>query len=154
MKKLLYGIGTDPSFVDPHVGSARINVTPKNMNRICDRFGLVCDESQASEIFDAHGLNKRGVNIYEFTAKLLHTDSDGLARRQQRVQPDYSRQVRETARAVRAANAPFAVDDRFKLARMPQQLWSEHASSNSAASPQPAAGKPTGAHLPPINPIC
>ena len=42
MRKLLWTFGSDPCFESSNKNA--IHVSPNNFNRVCDRFGLVCDE--------------------------------------------------------------------------------------------------------------
>ena len=54
-RKLLWTLGTDPHFKDASSRNA-VKVTPKNFPRVCDRFGIACDEQQARQIFAMHNL--------------------------------------------------------------------------------------------------
>ena len=61
MRKLLWTFGSDPCFESANKNA--IHVSPSNFNRVCDRFGLVCDEGQAKEIFASHNLPSDGCNL-------------------------------------------------------------------------------------------
>ena len=40
--------GSDPTFESKDGNNSAIQVSPQNFNRVCDRFGLVCDEKQVT----------------------------------------------------------------------------------------------------------
>ena len=132
MRKIMCGIGCDPEFESPDPRNKAITVSPKNFNRVCDRFGVVCNEQQATEIFRAHKMDPvRGCNLYTLAKNFLHTQDDTLARKQQRLNPAY------VARARAFASAPR--DDAFRLARLPDLAWKDH---RAATAPAPAGALP------------
>ena len=105
-------------------------MSPSNFNRVCDRFGLVCNEKEATEIFEGHGLPTDGCNLYTLASKFLTTNDDSLARKQQRLPP----------RA--APPTPVKRSNPFRLAKLTEDAWREHAYGAAAA--------PFAVTLPPI----
>jgi len=121
MRKLLWTFGSDPAFENADSSSA-IRVSPKNFNRVCDRFGLVCTEQQAQEIFTSHGLPKDGCNMYTLAKTFLNTNdaNPGAHKGRRRLAP-----VEQRARTA----------DPFKLARLPDNAWRSHMDGAAANAP-------------------
>ena len=112
-----------------------IHVSPTNFNRVCDRFGLVCDEGQAREIFRSHNLPTDGCNMYTLAKNFLDTPGGEL-----------TRQTRRTPGALHPETRQQTVErrDPFKLARLPDNAWRQH------QGPTGAAAAPFATTLPPI----
>ena len=120
MRKLLWTFGSDPAFENADSSSA-IKVSPKNFNRVCDRFGLVCTERQAHEIFNSHGLPANGCNLYTLAKTFLNTnDANPVQQGRRRLAPVEPR-------------SPIA--DPFKLARLPDNAWRSHTDGAAANAP-------------------
>ena len=84
---------------------------------MCSRFGLVCKEHEAEQIFNKHGLPLDGCNMYTLATKFLDSKSDTAAL------------VRKSHKSVLIKNSQQAnmpKKDPFKLARMPGNAWNEY----------------------------
>ena len=85
-------------------------------------------------------MDPAGCNLYTMAKNFLHTQDDSLARKQQRLSPQYM------GRAKAFASAPR--EDMFQLARIPETAWK---TARSAAADAPAAGRASSRSvLPPI----
>ena len=97
-------------------------VSPGNFHRVCDRFGLVCNEEQAREIFIDHGLPTSGCNLY--TMAKSFSDATSTPKPQPR--------SRRGLIPLRERTSP--ITDPFKLARLPDSAWRAHGSGGAAAN--------------------
>ena len=113
MRKLLWTFGTDPYFESANKNA--ILVSPQNFNRVCDRFGLLCTEEEASKIFKNHGLPQDGCNMYTLAKNFLDTPDDTIVRK-------------KAGGPTKARPPPGPRVDPFKLARLPDSAWKEYAS--------------------------
>jgi len=136
VRKLLVAIGNDPTFES--VNKNAIRISPKNFNRICDRFGLVCTEQQAREIFTSHKMPVEGCNLYTVAKAFIdgHEAVPGNVRRQPRLKPEVkAERVQHTVTQAVRRGDPFA------NARLPEMLWQTHQRAQTAPA------------LPPIGPV-
>ena len=136
MRKLLWTFGSDPQFESDN--KSAISVSPQNFNRVCDRFGLVCDEQQAHEIFKSHNLPSEGCNLYTLAKNFLDTNSGELSRKTNRAPNGLS----PTAHVM--TSTPEARQDPFKLARLPDNAWRSHQLTGAAAAPFATTLPPIG----------
>ena len=139
MRKLLRTLGTDPMLEQKREGGGQgtaLHVSPANFHRVCDRFGLNCDEHQAHEIFKSHNLPKEGCNLYTLAKNFLDTSSGELTRQTRRTPGALSPEPRQ---------APTDRKDIYKLARLPDNAWKA-----AGKSPTGAAAAPFAVTLPPI----
>jgi len=100
-RKLLWTFGTDEVLTG---GTSQIRITPTNMPRVCDRFGIACTEAQAAEIFEKHRLPLEGCTVQQLTSAFIEAKIDyaKIARNQSiRLHGDAARPppLRETASA-------------------------------------------------------
>lgn len=121
--------GTPSRHPSPHAPSlTTAQVTPKNFGLVCNRFGLVCKEEQANEIFEKHNLPKEGCNMYKLTTNFL--DSTNAV--------TYQHLVRKTVGSTlinrKEPDEPRRPHDPFKLARMPDTAWKQHHKTVAAGS--------------------
>ena len=106
MRKLLWTFGSDPSFEARKNPNAK-EITPQNFHRVCDRFGLECDESTAHEIFAKHNLPSGGCNLYEMS-KGLSNAKDYKPRHESLIMP---------------TPKPASPPDTYKLAKLTDNAW-------------------------------
>ena len=132
MRKLLWTFGSDPAFESEN--KMAIRVAPNNFNRVCDRFGIVCNETQAQEIFKSHSLPPDGCNLYNLAKNFLDTNDGALSARKKGVS------------VAAAADESARLEDPFKLARIPDRAWRNHHQQQLTG----AAGAPFAVSLPPI----
>jgi len=127
-RKLLWTFGQDPHFKETGSRQA-IRVTPSNFPRVCDRFGIRCDEQQARTIFAQHGLPEQGVSMHKLTSKFIDSPLD------------MANIVRDQARRMHgdAARPPTAVRETtpqppyrpYKNASVHVNAWAQHASESA-----------------------
>jgi len=143
MRKLLWTFGTDPYFESGARGGNAIECTPKNFGRMCSRFGLVCKEDEAEEIFAKHKLPKEGCNMYTLATKFLDSQTDTAAL------------VRQTHKSVliRSGQQQQRTHDPFKLARMPGDAWKAYTVTPPYATDSPAPAAGAGSSRDPLPPI-
>ena len=129
-RKLLWTLGTDPGFKDGSNRSA-IKVTPQNFPRVCDRFGIRCDEQQASEIFMAHGLPREGCSVHKLSSRFIDSKVDMA-----NIVRDQARRMHGDAARPPAAvreKTPPAVHVPYKHAFLPDAAWAQHYADAHAA---------------------
>ena len=131
MRKLLWTFGSDPQFESENKNA--VHVKPSNFNRVCDRFGLVCDQGQAHEIFRSHNLPEEGCNLYTLAKTFLDTEGSGLTR-QSRKTPGALVAPEHPGRLAKAQPPPADRPDPFKLARLPDSAWRDHQRLTGAAA--------------------
>jgi len=132
MRKLLWTFGSDPCFESANNRNS-IHVSPSNFNRVCDRFGLVCNEGQAREIFNSYQLPSEGCNLYTLAKKFIDTNESTMAK------------PGRLGHMPRPPSEPRpSAPDPFKLARMCDNAWRDHRVTGAAAAPFAVT-------LPPIN---
>lgn len=72
-RKLLWTLGTDEALTG---GGSQIRITPANMPRMCDRFGIACTPEQATEIFERHALPSGGCSVQQLTKTFIESKVD------------------------------------------------------------------------------
>lgn len=129
-RKLLWTLGTDPAFTNPANRSVA-RVTPQNFPRVCDRFGIACDETQAQQIFKMHQLPAEGCSVQALTSRLIDSPADmaNIVRDQaRRMHGDAAR----PATAVRP-RTPRRMDNPYKTSHLCSNAWAAHAAQQAAA---------------------
>jgi len=126
MRKLLWTFGSDPSFESGGSNKNAIHVSPNNFHRVCDRFGLVCDQQQAHEIFASHNLPAEGCNMYTLAKNFLDTE-EGLTRQRGG--------GHRSLAAMRNIEPGPPLKDPFKHAKLPDNAWRDHRATGAAAAP-------------------
>ena len=141
MRKLVWTFGTDPNFENPDPAASNVIVTPENFPKVCDRFGLVCSQHHAREIFQRHDMPMEGCNMYTMARNFL----DGKVETAQLMR-DHSRRMLGDERPP-VPKTPIPRRDPYKLARLPGATWAAHhaAADARAGTPglAPAAGMPS-----------
>lgn len=130
-RKLLWTFGTDPHFKETGNRNA-IRVTPKNFPRVCDRFGIQCDERQAGEIFEQHGLPAHGCSMHKLTSAFIDAplDTANIVRDQaRRMHGDAARPP-----SVVREHTPKARHDPYRNANVLTAAWAQHASESQCAA--------------------
>ena len=125
--QLLWTFGSDPAFESANKNA--IHISPKNFHRVCDRFGLVCNEAQAQEIFRAHNMPVQGCNLYTLGKKLLDVPGGGqggLVRKQSRLSAAVLAPVHAARQHALQAQQPGAPADPWQLARLSETAWKAH----------------------------
>lgn len=139
LRKILVSIGNDPAFESTNKNA--ISITPKNFNRVCDRFGIVCNERQAREIFQKHNMPMQGCNLYTVGRAFIEGNAGGLeggpAKKQVRLQPEV-----KAARMEHTVQQASRRGDPFATARLMESAWKVHHSARAQTAP--------AATLPPI----
>ena len=133
MRKLLWTFGSDPNLMTDNSNPSQVSISPANFNRVCDRFGLVCNEQQAREIFEKRGLPAEGCNLYTLAKTFLDTEGSGLTR-QSRKTPGALVAPEHPGRLAKAQPPPADRPDPFKLARLPDSAWRDHQRLTGAAA--------------------
>lgn len=129
-RKLLWTLGTDPAFTNPANRSVA-RVTPQNFPRVCDRFGIACDEAQAQQIFRMHKLPAEGCSVQALTSKLIDSPADmaNVVREQtRRLHGDAAR----PATAMRP-RTPRRMENPYKTSHLCSNAWAQHAERQAAA---------------------
>jgi len=122
--QLLWTFGSDPAFESANKNA--IHISPKNFHRVCDRFGLVCNEAQAQDIFRARNMPMQGCNLYTLGKKLLNVQDEGLARKQSRLSAAVLAPVQAARQHLLQAQQPGASADPWQLARLSETAWKAH----------------------------
>ena len=97
---------------------------PANFPRVCDRFGIACDETQAREIFARHGLPAEGCSVHKLSSQFIDStvDTANIAREQARkMHGDAAR----PPNAVRE-HTPKALPVPFRDAFLPSRSWAAY----------------------------
>ena len=98
---------------------------PQNFPRVCDRFGIRCDEKQAGEIFAAHGLPQEGCSVHKLSSRFIDSKVDMA-----NIVRDQARRMHGDAARPPAAGrekTPPPVHAPFKHAFLPGAAWAQHA---------------------------
>ena len=118
MQKLLWACAADPNF-EVTRNATNCRITPGNFPRICNRFGLICDEQKSAEIFKHHNIPTDGsCDMYQLSKNLLDT------------RKDTAQMMRESQNAIFGKPSPRPVTPRrntdpYKLAKLPEVTWTE-----------------------------
>ena len=142
ISKLLWTFGSDPAFESANKNA--IHVSPKNFHRVCDRFGLVCNEARAEEIFRAHNMPVQGCNLYTLAKNFLDVQDDGLVRKQSRLSKAVLAPVQAARQHSLQAQQPGASADPWRLARLSETAWKAHAATNAQRAQTAPALPPIG----------
>ena len=140
-RKLLWTLGTDPHFKPPADGQGAaaggapsrppraVKFTPTNFPRVCERFGVSCDERQAREIFRLHALPEEGVSMQRLTTALVDApvDTAALVRNQTRKMHGIG-----LAERLGASDPPRPPHEPFKVAGICSSAWEQHAAAVGA----------------------
>jgi len=148
-RKLLWTLGANPVFKDD-THRNQIRVTPQNFGKICDRFGIRCDEQQAAEIFQTHGLPMEGCTLHQLTSKFVAS------------KVDLATIVRDQARHMHgdAARPPAALRQRTPIkppvphhyAHLASAAWrAQPATAHASAASTAAAADATTDAAPPVS---
>jgi hypothetical protein len=148
-RKLLWTLGTDQNFKETGSKGA-LRVTPQNFPRMCDRFGISCDEAHARDVFRQVGLPADGCSVNTLTRQLINSDvkmATAVRDQARRVHGDAAR----PATAVRQ-HTPPPPHQPFKVASLPSTAWANYAAERglSASAAMPGAGAPLRSASPPL----
>ena len=131
-RKLIWTFGTDPHFKEPGSRNA-IRVTPNNLPKVADRFGIACTTDQAQEIFARHGLPSEGCSMQKLSSAFIDTKVDmaNIVRDQaRRMHGDAARPASVTrARSPKREHVPH------KNAFLPSAAWQSHADGAPSGGP-------------------
>lgn len=141
MRKLVWTFGTDAHFQS--ASNKQVMVTPSNLGRVCDRFGVSCTVEEAKEVFKQNNISSKGVNVYNLARRFHDSpfDTSNLEYKQHKGQSE----ARATANKLkdRMSHVPMSRTDPFKHARLPDLAWKAHAEGSSLKLPPVAT--PTSA---------
>ena len=87
VRKLLWTFGTDPHMLGQTAETHnQIRLTPANLPRLCDRFGIPCTKEQAGQLFATYGMPADGTALHQLGSKFIESnvDASGVVREQTR----------------------------------------------------------------------
>ena len=120
-RKLLWTFGTDEALTG---GGSQIRITPQNMPRMCDRFGIACTAQQAAEIFDRHQLPTGGCSVQQLTKAFIESKVDVAT-----IVRDQARRLHGDAARPQAAlrqRTPLKPEPPHAHAHILEHAWSNH----------------------------